>query len=262
MIIRTSLASLVMAASLPAAEAPKVFAGLFEPNVPMKGQIGVVMPPPEIDKLVAKVEAAARKDPKWFREFSAGVKPGIPLPFNERLGLTKPEYDEYLTLWSKREFKPREEVVVTLRENTSGSWSLAATGGASILTTLRYQSKSDTFRSPNGEMKRIDDVKADSTSILGEWSGFEWEFEEDTGLGKIKENFAIGRLAGNTYGLLIYRAQETSSEGSRLLDHSLIVRFPIGLTSAVKKADATGQPSQKPTTPPANKAAPKSTKKK
>jgi len=256
--ICASLTSLIFAANLAAAEIPKVFSGLFEPDVPVKGQIGVVMPPPEIDKLVAKVEAAARKDPKWFREFSAEAKPGIPLPFNERLGLTKPEYDEYLALWSKREFKPREEVVLTLHQSSADSWSLLATGGASSLTTLRYNAKTDTFRSPNGELKRVDDIKTDATSILGEWSGLEWKFEEESVLGKMKENVALGRLAGNTYGLVIYRAQETSTEGSRLLDSSLVVRFPITAPNAAKKTEPAAQPTPKPT----SKPAPKSTKKK
>ena len=102
---------------------PKVFAGLFEQDIPVKGQIGMVLPPPEIDKYVAKVETAARKDPKWFREFSGQAKPGVPLPYDERLGLTKEEYAEYLALWNKREFKPMEEVMLLLRQSSGGTWS-------------------------------------------------------------------------------------------------------------------------------------------
>jgi hypothetical protein len=251
--ICASLASVIFAANLAAAEIPKVFSGLFEPDVPVKGQIGVVMPPPEIDKLVAKVETAARKDPKWFREFSAQSKPGIPLPFDERLGLTKTEYDDYLALWSKREFKPREEVVLTLRKSSADTWSLFATVGASSLTTLRYNAKTDTFRSPSGELKRADDIKADATSILGEWSGLEWKFEEETVLGKMKENVALGRFSGNAYGVVIYRAQETSTEGSRLLDSSLVVRFPITASSAAKNPEPAAKPAPKPTPKPASK---------
>ncbi len=230
------LVAFSLVASLSAAEVPKVFAGLFEQDVPVKGQIGVMMPPPEIEKYVAKVEAAARKDPKWFREFSGQSKSGTPLPYDERLGLTKAEYDEYLALWEKREFKPREQVMLLLRQSTGDTWSITSTGAASLFSTLRYNSKNDVFRSPNGEMKRIEDIKADSSSILGAWSGLEWKFEEETGLGKIKENFAIGRLADNNYGLIVYRAQELSTEGTRLLDKSLIVRFPLGKAAQAKES--------------------------
>ena len=251
------LVAVSLVASLSAAEVPKIFAGMFEQDIPVKGQIGVVLPPPEIDKYVAKVETAARKDPKWFKEFSGAAKPGAPLPYDERLGLTKPEYDEYLALWNKREFKGIAEVMLLLRQGPGDTWSINSTGEASTFSTLRYVAKDDVFRSPNGDLKRIDDIKADASSILGEWTGMEWKFEEETGLGKTKENFALGRLAGDKFGLIVYRAQELSSEGTRLLDKSLVVRFPLGKAAAPAKET---KPAAKPEAKPAAKPAAKTTK--
>ena len=219
-----------------AAEVPEIFKGLLEPNVPKCGQIGMVIPPPEINKFVAKVEAAARKDPKWFREFSAKSKPGIPLPYDERLGLTRQEYTEYLSMWEKRDFKAMEEVTLVLRPASGDSWTIIATGEANMISTLRYLPKEDVFRSPNGKLKRIEDINADASSILGEWTGREWRFEEENTFGKTKENFAVGRFANKPYGLLVYRAQETSTEGTRLLDRSLVLRFPIKASKEAKPA--------------------------
>ena len=91
-----------------------------------------------------------------------------------------------------------------------------------------FDPKADVFHSPNGDLKRIEDIKPDANSILGEWSGREWKFEEETSLGKTKENIALGRFAGNKYGIIVYRIQELSSEGTRLLDKSLVLRFPLG----------------------------------
>ena len=71
------------------AEAPKIFAGLLGEGVPVKANIGMMMPPPEIEKYVAKVESAARKNPEWIKEYTANSKPGVPLPFHENLGLSK-----------------------------------------------------------------------------------------------------------------------------------------------------------------------------
>jgi hypothetical protein len=232
--ILAPLIAVSLVASLSAAEAPKIFAGLFEQDIPVKGQVGMVIPPKEIDKYIAKVEASARKDPKWFREFSGQAKPGVPLPFDDRLGLTKEEYAEYLALWNKREFKPVEEVMLLLRQSAGNTWSLTATGEASNLSTLRYSAKDDVFRSPNGDLKRIDDIKAEPASILGEWNGCEWKFEEETGLGKTKENFALGRYSDNKYGIVVYRVQELSTEGTRLLDKSLVVRFALGKAGQAK----------------------------
>lgn len=232
-------------AAVSAAEAPKVFAGLLEPGVAKRGQIGMVIPPQEIDKFVAKVEASARKDPKWFAEFSATAKPGVPLPYDERLGLTKEEYAEYLALWNKREFKPMEEVQLMLRESAGSGWVITSTGGASTLSTLRYMDKDDLFRSPNGELKRIDDINADPASILGEWTGSEWKFEEETSLGKTKENVALGRYTDNKFGLIVYRVQELSTEGTRLLDRSLVIRLPLGKSMETKPAPVKVTPKKK-----------------
>ena len=210
------------------AEVPKIFAGLLEKDVPVKASIGIVVPPPEIEKYIAKVEASARKNKEWFAEYAKASKPGAPLPFHENLGLTKEEYDDYLALWAKRDFKSTEDVVLVLRETFGKTWTLTSTGEAGIISTLRYDPEKDVYRSPNGEMKRLEDIKAEPTSILGAWSGFEWRLEEETGLGKIKENFALGRYEDKEYGLVVYRVQEISSEGSRLLDKSLVVRFALG----------------------------------
>ncbi len=217
------------------ADVPEVFQGLFEKGVPVRAHIGMVVPPGEIDKHVAKVEAAARENPEWFEEYSTASPPGSPLPFHENLGLTRAEYDDYIALWRKREFRPVEEVMLILRENAGGTWSLTASGEAGMLTTLRYHPENDTFRSPNGKLGRIDDIKTDPDSILGEWSGPEWRFEEETTFGQTKENIAFGRFADEKHGLVVYRIQEISTGGSRLMDRSLVIRFALGPAGQIRE---------------------------
>ncbi len=229
-----TLCILALLISILTAQVPKVFEGLFEKEVPVRASIGVVVPPPEIEKFLSKVEAAARKNPKWFKEFTEAAKPGTPLPYHENLGLTKVEYDEYLALWAKREFKPTNEVMLVLRETFGNTWSLTASGEAGAISTLRYDPKTDTFRSPNGELKRLEDIKADKESILGAWSGKEWRFEEKSELGQIKENIAVGKFDKTGFGLVVYRVQEISTEGSRLLDKSLVIRYALGKAGHLK----------------------------
>lgn len=240
-------ATLVLAAAH--AQVPKPFAGLFEKDIPVRGQIGVPMPPPEISKYIAKVEAAAEKDIKWFKEYSALQKANAPLPYHEKLGLTKEEYDDYLKLWSKREFKPiTDDVMLLLRQKSPDTWALTATGAAAPLSIITYSSKDDTFRSANGKMTRAEDIHAEAESVLGAWSGSEWKFEEESTLGKTRENIAYGRFADGKFGVIVYRFLEVSSEGTKLADKSLAIRFPLGKAAA---------PAAKPAPAPATKAAPK-----
>ena len=100
-------------------------------------------------------------------------------------------------------------------------------GEGSAISLLRYMEKTDKTRSPNGMMDRLEDINAEERSILGAWTGHERRFQEDSVLGKIKENFAIGKLANNKTGLLIYRLQEVSSTGRLLYDKSLVIRFAL-----------------------------------
>lgn len=233
------LASALFAPVLFAAEVPKVLAVLPEGEL-VKGATTVVLPPPEIEKYLALVQAAAQQDPEWFAEHSRSTAPGVPLPYDPKLGLSQEQYDEYLELWDKREFKAVEPVILSLRQDSQGMWLIngSAGPGTSVpISTLKYDPEKDVWISPNGTMERLEDVKADQRSILGAWSGYEWRFEEENSLGKTKENFAIGQTGDETYGLLIYRMQEVSSEGTPLFDKSLVIRFPLGEAGILKEPE-------------------------
>lgn len=228
---------LLFTASL-SAEVPEIFKGLFEEEVPVKASIGMVAPPEEIDKFIAKVEIAARKNPEWFKEYTVAAPPGVPLPYHENLGLTKEEYDEYIALWGKRSFKSTEEVLLVLRKTLGDTWTLTATGSAGVISTLRYDPAKDTFRSPSGIMERLEDIKTDDKHILGAWTGKEWRFQESSLLGLSKQNFAIGKFEKSEYGIIIFRAQEVTTEGVRIHENNIVLRFPLGKAGQIKPQPA------------------------
>lgn len=233
----TPLFALVSSAAI-AADAPKLLADYLTPDAMIKGAVVVIVPPQELDKYVAKVEESARKDPEWFREHAKNGKPGVPLPFDERLGLTKEEYEKYLEIWGEREFKSVEPVAIRLSTNKDGKATINVSGSAQSISTLKFDPKTGNFRSPNGELKRIEDVDADENSTLRAWTGKEWKFEEKTGLGTTKENFAIGKTGDKKFGLLVYRLQEISEQGTRLIDRGMVVRFPLGPAGIMKPQTA------------------------
>jgi hypothetical protein len=218
------------------AAAPKLLADLLPLDTPVRGEIITVIPPKEIAAYMAKVDEAAKNDPTWYTEFAAKAKPGVPLPFDEKLGLTKAEYDEYIKLWAAREFRAVQPVVLQLTQARPGEWSIQVTGAGSAISILRYIEKEDIFKSPNGALKRIEEIDADEASTLGGWTGHEWRFEEENTLGRTKENFALGKMKDGKFNMLVYRAQEVSAQGTRLYDKSLVIRFaPLAAAPAPKK---------------------------
>lgn len=211
------------------AKAPKAFEGYLTPDAAVKGEVVVVVPPDEIQLYIDKVQDAAKQDPEWFKTYSKDAKPGIPLPFDDKLGITKAEYQEYLGLWNKREMTavPQGELILRLEKKGENNWMIRATGRGADITALRYDSEKDIFISTSGELTRITDVDADPQSILGAWKGKEWKMEKEDSFGITKENIAIGKLVDGSYGLLVYRLQEVTPAGTRLFDRSMVIRFAV-----------------------------------
>jgi hypothetical protein len=231
-IARCSLLAFMFCGHARAQESPPMFKGILKPNEPTKAEIVIVVPPPDIEKYISKVEQSASKNSKWFAEYSKASKPGVPLPFHENLGLTKEEYAAYIELWNKREYKVAQEVGLLLRPSSNDRWNIIGTGAAAPLSTMRFSVKEDNWKSSNGILKRLDDIEADPMSILGSWKGQEWRYEEETTLSKVKENFAVGKTDDGKYALLVYRAQEITSTGTRLLDKSIVVRVTLSAPKA------------------------------
>ena len=90
--------SLSLASLAPAQDkTPAIFNGYLTLDTAVKGEIVAVVPPEEIEKYIQKVDKVRVSDPEWFREYSEKALPGIPLPYHEKLGLSKEEYEEYLS---------------------------------------------------------------------------------------------------------------------------------------------------------------------
>lgn len=221
----TLITTFVVAVGASAAEkAPAVLGAFLTPDENVRGEIVVVLPPKEIQDYINIVKVASEDNPEWFKEYSEKAKPGIPLPYDEKLGLTKDQYQKYRKLWDQREFKVVQPVGLRL-ETADGKWRVKVTGAGARLSLLRYDPKGDVVISTNGRLERIEEIDAPAESILGAWKGHEWKFEEETGLGKTKENFAIGRTADKKFGLIVYRLQDISSSGRQLFDESMVIRF-------------------------------------
>lgn len=207
-------------------KAPKIFTDYIVPNQTYEAERVVVSPPKEIQKYIDLVKEGAKKNPEWYAEYSKESKPGVPLKYHKNLNLTEAQYKEYLALWEKREFQVLEKVGVRFQQ-LGNRWHFAMSGAGARISLLRYDEKEDGFRSTNGLLKRIDDIDAGPETILGEWKGVEWRFEEEDDLGKSKENLALGKSADGKFGYVVYRLQDITANNTVLEDVSVVIRFPL-----------------------------------
>lgn len=208
-----------------AGDVPEALATYFDKKKPVKAQIIAIIPPKEFEGFVQKLSEAAQKDPEWFAEH-AKKTPGSPLPlYDEKLGMSKEEFENYEKLWASREAKKLADTTLLLQEVGNGEWQINGSSDASALTLLRYNPEKNVFTSPNGEMESIANIAAPEKSLLGGWKGREWRYESENSLTKMKENLALGTTNDGKYSILVYRLQEVSSAGTPLFDKSMVIRF-------------------------------------
>lgn len=181
------------------------------------------------------MEKAKVKDANKFLEFQKAVvsKMDEPIPNDPILGLSKEDYEKYLTSWNARKFLPVENVSVRLEDAGEGKWKISAFGQAANnnvvplpLHNLVYDSKSDNWTSPNGSLARKGDYKASKNSLLGidgELTGPHWVFEEKDDFGTVMESLSIGKnTAGDVF--LIYRLNEANTVGQLVSQNAYLIR--------------------------------------
>ena len=88
-----------------AGKTPELLAKFLTKDKAVPGDVGAIVPPEAINKYIIKVQDAAKADPEWHKDYAKTAKPGIPLPWHEKLGLTKEEYADYLKQWTSVNLK-------------------------------------------------------------------------------------------------------------------------------------------------------------
>lgn len=191
-----------------AASAPRV-----EDLLPADGTAMDVMElkaPPRLEELTKKLRRAVAKEPDWWLAHLKKAKPGEPLPYDARLGLTKEEYGEYLRLARK----------MTLTKVKTAKVQVKRAGGRVVLSfgedlpgfkEVILDLKADTVTTPFGVMTERSRIRASGgQKATGPWDGIQWKFarseEEPPRLTLV--TFALGKLKGSGRGILYYDVKQ------------------------------------------------------
>lgn len=136
-----------------------------------------------ITELSNKMLLSAQKDKDWFLNYVKAVPAGEPLPYSDRLGLTKAEYNELLLLFKKMELKATstEKFKIINDDNVIKFECDSTLKGLKFLTIdLNDQS---VYLSANSNRlvipyKKSLDVICDSNALKTKWHGFKWEYQD------------------------------------------------------------------------------------
>ena len=136
------------------------------------------------------------------KELVSQIVPGQPVPYDERLGWTKEDYAKYLECWKKKQIQEVAPVAMGIfPDGDQGIWNLATVvqQGPLPMSTLKYDSNTKSWISPNGALALKGDVSYDDMNVYGAWSGKEWTLEKKTILSTLTETVILGKTKDGKY---------------------------------------------------------------
>ena len=166
--------------------------------------------PPRFLLLSSKLQSAAQRNPTWFRAQAAMAKPGEPLPYDERLGVTRDEYTEFLQLVDSMALKPVGTDTILVTPTASG-WRFEQGTTLPELRGIEIDSARGVAITPYGELSAASPITASPEQrMTGPWSASRWQRQDldGTGTAGTVASLAIGRLVESGQPILYYTAKK------------------------------------------------------
>jgi hypothetical protein len=152
---------------------------------------------------------AMKKNQEWFLNAAKQAPEGQPIPYDERMGISREDYDEFLKLGKQGTLKEAAALKFDIIDNPDGSHSLDAGPGLPMLKGLKFDAKREVIETPYGTLEGPREVTISGTGgALGPWKGIAYKFTESldkTGSGK-SLSLTLGRQTETGRRFLIYKA--------------------------------------------------------
>lgn len=176
-------------------------------------------------ELTKKLQAAIATNGDWWIDAIKNAKPGEPLPYDERLGMTRSEYSEYLSLGEKRTMEKIGSDVIQVETNAD---NYKFDGGSALpdLTELEVNLNKLTVITPFAVLTNLSPEVSSGGPGLGAFSGYRWYFENsDIDKGNITtSSFLVGRLKQNGKRFIYYHGGATGANKS-IFHVSLVIYY-------------------------------------
>ncbi len=188
-------------------------------------------PSPRLTELGRKLQAAMQKRPQWFMAQVQKAKPGQPIPYNTKLGLTKAEYKEFMSSFpTKMQLHKVGEGDLTIKADGT---KRIFDGGTDLtdFTGIEVDLAQRTVKTPRGLLRKTTPIKANAgQAAIGQWDGTEWKLEnvihvDNPALltGSIVE-FSLGKVKASGKAQLRYKAQQVEA-GKPKANFEYILRY-------------------------------------
>ncbi len=201
--------------------------GALDPYLPKSGTItGHVVTfavAPEDQAISARFRHAVQDNMDWFKRAVTSNKPGAPLPYDKKMGITPAEYDrlQHLTPATRE----GEAVSVALSKDADGTLRLKPDGAAvAALAGVTFPPGEAMAVTPVGTLSIFNEIhQKDAAGPLGAWNGAEWAQVEPADSDKPAAKLAFGKRDVDGQGLLYYQVAPTQGQAER----SLVVFYKL-----------------------------------
>ncbi|MDV2994210.1 MAG: hypothetical protein N4J56_003864 [Chroococcidiopsis sp. SAG 2025] len=168
-----------------------------------------IVPPIRLVELSQKFKIALQKnsDSEWLSSLIKNTPAGQPLPYDPRLGVSKTEYQEFLSLSQKLIAKKIGTSILQVKRE-GNKYVFLGNNSLSNLTGIKLDLDRNLLETPYGTTAKLLVVVAhtERQHLTGAWSGFIWKLEQFDRYtnSTIKIQFSLGRMTHNGRGILHY----------------------------------------------------------
>jgi hypothetical protein len=162
--------------------------------------------PARMEELFGKLNKAIKKDPEWWQSHVRKATPGSPLPYDERMGMTEKEYEEFLVVGKSATLEKVKSINPEIKYNGQ---QLEIHFGKDLpgLEKVVVDLDKDIVTTPMGAANERSTIEAtDGQKVTGPWDGVQWMLQEvDRKAGKQTViTVAFGKLKKSGRGLLYF----------------------------------------------------------
>jgi len=131
--------------------------------------------PPRLVELSNRVKAAWEADPQVMQEAFDKARPGQPLDYDERFGVTKAEYEELLRLSRERKLVKDASIPLEFQSLGDERYALSIDKQGFEPARIVFDAKSCSVETPLGAGTVAEPVKVTgNVPTLGPWHGLRW----------------------------------------------------------------------------------------
>lgn len=196
---------------------------------------GVLQNPRQVE-LTKKFQSAIEENYDWFLEYMKTVPEGEPMPYHEKLGLTKEEYAELMEFMNNVEVvsSGKEDIIIEVKDDFIRFKSQNKLADLDSLT-INLKNNIVTFGQYKMTFADTLNISTDKNGLKSRWTGYSWKFEEPknldinalkdlSSLNMVQYKLTIGRLEKNGKTYMSLKGREVE-EGAKTVDFELPVQF-------------------------------------